>query len=84
MDNITLLGLLAGSITTFSYLPQVIKILKTKSAHDVSIEMAALLCVGAVLWTIYGVWVRALPIILANSISFCFVFAILILRIKYR
>ena len=83
MNSITLLGFIAGSITTFSYLPQVIKILKTRSAHDVSIEMAALLCIGAVLWTIYGFMVHALPIILANIISFGFVFAILVLRIKY-
>ena len=84
MNRINLLGLVAGSITTFSYLPQVIKTLKTKSAHDVSIEMAALLCLGAVLWTIYGFWVNALPIILANSVSFCLVFALLTLKLKYK
>ena len=84
MDKITLLGFIAGSITTFSFLPQVIKILKTGSAHDVSIEMAILLCVGAALWSIYGFLTHSLPVILANSITFGFVFVILILRIKYK
>jgi MtN3 and saliva related transmembrane protein len=84
MNAITLLGFLAGAVTTFSYLPQVIKIIKTKSVQDVSIEMAALLSFGTFLWTIYGFLSHSLPVILANILSFVFVFTILMLKVRYK
>ena len=37
MDMTTLLGLVAGFLTTLAFIPQVTKIWKTKSANDVSL-----------------------------------------------
>lgn len=84
MDPINLLGFAAGTITMFSFLPQVIKIIKTRHAHDVSIEMALLVNGGSILWTIYGFLVHSLPIIVANSVNFAFVFTMLLLKFKYK
>ncbi|WP_017314506.1 SemiSWEET transporter [Mastigocladopsis repens] len=84
MDLITILGLAAATLTTFSFLPQMIKTWQTKSAKDVSLVMLITFNTGIFLWLIYGISLKALPIILANGVTFVFNLIILWLKIKYR
>ncbi|MEC4817300.1 MAG: SemiSWEET transporter [Scytonema sp. PMC 1069.18] len=84
MDSITILGLLAAILTTFSFLPQMLKTWKTKSAKDVSLIMLIAFNTGVFLWLIYGIALRALPIILANGTTLVFNLIILGLKIKYK
>ena len=84
MDFITILGLIAGALTTIAFLPQLFKTWKSKSAKDVSLETLAIFSFGVLLWLIYGIYLQALPIILANSLTLIFNLIILGLKIKYR
>lgn len=84
MDSITLLGLCAAVLTTSAFLPQMVKTWKSKSAKDVSYLMLVTFMSGLFLWLVYGIYLKSLPIILANSITFFFNFIILSLKIKYR
>ena len=84
MDIVTLLGLSAGTLTTVSFLPQVIKTWRTRSAKDVSVVMFVLLTTGIVLWIAYGFLIGSLPIVAANGVSLFFTFTMLVLKIKYR
>ena len=84
MDFITILGLFAGALTTIAFLPQLFKTWKSKSAKDVSLETLAIFSFGVLLWLIYGIYLPALPIILANSLTLIFNLIILGLKIKYR
>ncbi|MBP0000472.1 MAG: SemiSWEET family sugar transporter [Cyanobacteria bacterium SID2] len=84
MDEITVLGLLAGTMTTIAYLPQLIKTWKSKSADDISWSMLIALCFGIVLWLIYGASVRDIPVICANVVTLVLSSAILGLKIRYR
>ncbi|NJM74197.1 MAG: SemiSWEET transporter [Scytonema sp. RU_4_4] len=84
MDLITILGLLAAILTTFSFLPQMLKTWQTKSAKDVSLVMLLSFTTGIFLWLIYGIALKALPIILANGVTLVFNLIILWLKIKYR
>lgn len=84
MDLITILGLTAATLTTFSFLPQMIKTWQTKSAKDVSFVMLITFNTGIFLWLIYGISLKSLPIILANSATLIFNLIILRLKIKYR
>ncbi len=84
MDFITLLGLAAAILTTIAFLPQMFKTWQTKSAKDVSFVMLITFMCGLFLWLIYGIYLQALPIILANSMTLFFNFIILWLKIKYR
>src|SRR4030067_2734425 len=68
MDLANVLGIAAGCLTTTSFLPQVIKIWKTKSAHDISSGMFVIFSAGVLLWLVYGLATHAPPIILANAI----------------
>ena len=84
MDFITILGLVAGALTTIAFLPQLFKTWKSKSAKDVSLETLAIFSLGVFLWLIYGIYLHALPIILANLLTLIFNLIILGLKIKYR
>lgn len=80
----TVLGLVAGILTTIAYLPQLIKTWRSKSADDLSWTMLIVLCIGISLWLVYGVSVHDLPIIAANIVTFVFAGIILVLKIRYR
>jgi MtN3 and saliva related transmembrane protein len=82
--NITNLGLLAGAITTAAAFPQVIKTYRTRHARDISIWQPILLNVGMLLWLIYGIFLRDLPLILANAISILFYTLLIIMKIYFK
>ena len=84
MDTFTIIGLVAAICTTISFLPQVIRIIKTKHTKDLSLAMYSILTIGLFLWLVYGILVKDLPVIIANSISLLCAAIILVLKIKYK
>lgn len=78
------LGLLAGGLTTASFVPQVLKIYKTKSAEDVSLMMFIAFCVGVGLWLTYGIIKQDWAILLTNGVTLLLGLAILVMKIKYK
>jgi MtN3 and saliva related transmembrane protein len=62
---ITVIGTLAGLCTTFAFVPQVIKMWK-QGGRDLSYGMLALYLIGAILWFMYGVLVRAEAVVITN------------------
>ena len=81
---VTVLGLVAGTLTTLSFLPQLLKAWKSRSTHDISIGMFSLLAVGITLWIVYGAVTNDIPVIVANSVTLVFVGLILALKLRYR
>lgn len=77
------LGLLAGVLTTIAFLPQLLKIYRTKSGRDISRGMISIFSLGVLLWLIYGVVIDSLPLILANSVTLVLTLAIIALKIRY-
>ena len=84
MDATVLIGYLAGTLTTVSFLPQVIRSHKTRSTHDISFKMLLLFGAGMLLWTIYGILVNSMPIISANVITFALVVVLMAMKVKYN
>jgi MtN3 and saliva related transmembrane protein len=82
-DWTTLLGLIAAICTTSSFLPQVIKMLKSKKTKDVSLLMYTILTTGLFLWLVYGFILHDLPLILANSISLTLSLCVLLLKLRH-
>jgi MtN3 and saliva related transmembrane protein len=78
------LGLIAGLLTTVAFVPQVVKTWKSKSAKDLSLAMFLLYCFGVFLWTIYGVMINELPVILWNIITLLLAAVILFFKIRFR
>jgi len=83
MDHVTLLGLTAGTLTTLSFLPQVIKTWKTRSTKDISTGMFVMFCTGIFLWALYGLAIGSMPVIITNIVTFILAFIILLLKIKH-
>ena len=75
------LGFLAGFTTTVSFLPQVIKVYRTKSGEDISFWMVLLLSCGTFLWLVYGLILHSLPIVIANALTLALAMTILVTKI---
>jgi MtN3 and saliva related transmembrane protein len=84
MDLQQIVGLAAGTFTTVSFLPQLIRTVKTRSSRDLSVGMVSFFLVGIVLWLMYGVMARAWPIILANGVTLVLALILLVLIMRYR
>ena len=77
------IGFLAAIFTTIAFIPQAVKIYKTKSVKDISLPMWLIFCVGVFLWLIYGILIMSLPVILANIVTLLLSLFILFFKIKY-
>ena len=84
MDYIALLGLLATSITVVAYLPQLIKIWKTRSTRDISLGTFSIFCTTSFLWFIYGVFISDIPLTVANFILLVQGLSIVAFKLKYK
>jgi MtN3 and saliva related transmembrane protein len=84
MAPIEILGLVAGTITSVTFLPQVIKIWQTKSAKDLSLMMLLLLMLGVVLWLIYGLVVMSTAIIYTNSMVLAMSLIMLYFKLRFK
>lgn len=83
MDAWTWLGFLAGALTSTGYLPQIVKGLRTKKMHDVSLLMPAILGVGMLLWLIYGLAREDIVIVAANVVGSSLTAVLVAMKLRY-
>lgn len=84
MSALTVLGLVAASLTTIAFVPQVHKTWKSKSAKDLSLGMYLIFTTGVILWLVYGILKEDLPIIAANIVTLSLTLVLLYFKIFYR
>lgn len=84
IDQNEVLGFIAAVCTTFAFLPQVIKVWKTKQTKDLSLRMYTVMFIGICLWFVYGLRIHSLSIILANIVTGFLVFTILVYIFKNK
>ncbi len=77
-------GAIAAILTTVAFFPQLVRTWQTKSADDVSYLMLVLFITGVLLWAIYGLKIHALPVVIANIITFLLNLSILILKLIFN
>jgi MtN3 and saliva related transmembrane protein len=82
MTAVTLLGLLAGALTTVAFVPQVLKTWRTRSTTDISLGMFAILVAGIAAWLLYGALIGDLPLVLANAVTLLLAGTILVFKIR--
>jgi len=75
-------GFIAATLTTVSFVPQAVLILRTRNAAGISLPMYALFTTGVALWLAYGLMTRSWPLIVANTVTL--VLASLILVTAWR
>lgn len=77
------LGLVAGLLTTFSTIPQIIRIYKLKSAHEISFLFNTSLLLGITIWLIYGIVLGLVSLIIWNSIGVLLNVWLLFAKLRY-
>jgi MtN3 and saliva related transmembrane protein len=83
-DTINFIGMLAGSLTTLSFVPQVWRTYQRKSAADFSWIYLLAFTSGLALWLWYGLLIWSMPVILANAVALVLLAALVGLKVRYR
>lgn len=78
-----LLGSLAACCTTAAFVPQLVRVWRTKSTRDVSLGMFLLFCVGLGLWLVYGARLESTPLIASNAVTLVLAFGILAAKLRF-
>lgn len=79
-----IIGYIAAFLTTYSFLPQVIKTYKNNNTDGISLKMYLIFVVGILMWLIYGIMLQQYPTIVANSVTLILLGLILIRVIRNR
>jgi MtN3 and saliva related transmembrane protein len=80
---ITALGFFAGTLTTVSFVPQVVKTWRTRRCDDLSWGMLVLFGGGIGSWLVYGLILRETPIIAANAVTLALILAIASMKLAF-
>jgi len=81
MSYIEILGFVSASLTTISFLPQTIQVIKTRDTSSLSLAMYTLFTLGVGFWLAYGIAIGDSAVIIANSITFALSSVILSIKI---
>ena len=77
------LGYAAAFCTTAAFVPQLARVLRTRSARDISLPTFLLFSVGVFLWLLYGLYSGSKPVIASNAVTLVLSLSILILKLRY-
>ncbi|MEY2802105.1 MAG: hypothetical protein RL513_1690 [Pseudomonadota bacterium] len=83
MEIHDLIGYIAATLTTASFLPQAWKTFRSRDVSGISLGMYALFTTGVALWLAYGLVLGNLPITLANAITLALALAVLVMKLRY-
>ena len=81
---ISYIGFFAAFCTTIAFVPQAIKVYKSKSTKDISLYMFLIFTIGVLSWLIYGIIIFNLPVILANATTLVLSIFILVYKLRYK
>jgi MtN3 and saliva related transmembrane protein len=79
-----LIGALAAALTTLSFIPQVVRTVRTGDTRAISLWMYLLFCSGVALWGVYGVMLGSWPIMVANGITLALGLVVLWYKLRER
>ena len=74
-------GFVAGALTAFAFLPQVLKTWQTRSCGDLSMTMLGAQSAGVSLWIVYGVAIGSIPVIVSNTVTLTMCLALLAFKL---
>jgi MtN3 and saliva related transmembrane protein len=84
MQMSELIGYLAASLTTASFIPQAWLTFKTRDVSGISLGMYSLFTTGIALWLVYGLMIQAWPVVIANVITLGLAASILVMRLRFK
>lgn len=84
MTLIDIIGSVAATLTTISFLPQCWHTFRTKDVSGISLGMYTVFTTGVSCWLVYGLLMDAWPIVISNAITVSLAAAILLMKLRYR
>jgi len=84
LDITEIIGFIAAALGVMSFIPQVLKVWKSRSAEGISTAMYIIYCVSVSLWVSYGIMIGSYPIIIANLLVFIFALSILTMKLLWK
>ena len=82
-DLTTIVGFMAGFVTTAANLPQVWKTYRSKSGEGLSFRMLLALAIGLGLWIVYGIMSKLPPLIVTNAVALLLILSLLGMKLKF-
>lgn len=82
-NTIDLIGYVAATCTTLSFLPQLVRVLRLRSAREISLGMFLIFSIGTALWLTYGLLSHSRPVVAANAVTFVLSMSILVLKLRF-
>ena len=82
-SQIEIIGSIAAFITTLCWVPQAIKVIRTRETKAISLIMYVMLAIGIMLWLAYGLLIMSWPLIGANAVTFVLVIVILAMKLRF-
>ena len=76
-------GFVAGALTTFGFVPQIVRVYRLKSARDLSLPFTLLFFSGVGLWLLYGIAERLWPVVVWNALTFLLVLFLVVAKVRY-
>ncbi len=83
MSGSELIGFIGGALGTSGFIPQVVRVLKLKSAHEISLSFSILLFLGTACWVTYGILQDLVAVIFWNSVLLALVVVFIYAKLKY-
>ncbi|MBI5547389.1 MAG: SemiSWEET transporter [Deltaproteobacteria bacterium] len=77
------IGSIAAALTTASFVPQAIKVIRDRKTQDLSLGMYVMFTLGVLLWFVFGLMIGSFPVYLANGITLAVSSAILVMKIRF-
>ncbi len=82
--DVEIIGFIAAILTTSAFVPQVLKVWKSKSTMGVSVSMYLVMLLGVFLWGVYGYIIESMSIMIANTVTGFLQLMILVLIFKQQ
>jgi MtN3 and saliva related transmembrane protein len=83
LSAVELVGFVAATCTTVAFLPQVVKIWRTRKTEGISLSMYVIFCTGLALWLAYGLLISAWPVVASNVVTLLLAMFILGMKLRY-
>ena len=77
------IGFVAAFCTTAAFVPQLVRVLRLRSAREISLPTFLLFSVGVFLWLLYGLSIGSKPVIASNAVTLVLSVSILVLKVRY-
>lgn len=79
-----LMGYLGSLLSSITFVPQVYKTYKTKKVGDLSLLMLIIVFTSTVIWLIYGIGLRLMPVIICNSIICLLSLVLIYFKLRFK